>query len=90
MVMKEPQAQKIEFPCDYPIRIIGYSASDYKDFVLRVVAKHAPDFDGRAKMKISRNGKYMSAMVVILATGEPQLQALFEDLKASGRIQMVL
>lgn len=88
--MKEPQAQKIEFPCDYPIRIIGYSASDYKDFVLRVVAKHAPDFDGRAKMKISRNGKYMSAMVVILATGEPQLQALFEDLKASGRIQMVL
>lgn len=88
--MKEPQAQKIEFPCDYPIRIIGYSASDYKDFVLRVVAKHAPDFDGRAKMKISRNGKYMSAMVVILATGELQLQALFEDLKASGRIQMVL
>ena len=88
--MKEPQAPKIEFPCDYPIRIVGRSAPDYKDFVLRVVAKHAPDFDGRAKMKTSRNGKYMSARVVILATGEPQLQALFEDLKASGCIQMVL
>lgn len=41
-------------------------------------------------MKTSRNGKYMSVTVVIHATGEPQLQALFEDLKASGRIQMVL
>ncbi|USE37952.1 MULTISPECIES: YbeD family protein [unclassified Endozoicomonas] len=88
--MQEPQAPKIEFPCDYPIRIVGHSAPDYKDFVLRVVAKHAPDFDGHAKMKTSRNGKYMSATVVIHATGEPQLQALFEDLKASGRIQMVL
>ena len=47
--MKEPQAPKIEFPCDYPIRIVGHSAPDYKDFVLRVVAKHAPDFDGHAK-----------------------------------------
>ena len=87
--MQEP-APKIEFPCDYPIRIVGHSAPDYKDFVLRVVARHAPDFDGQARMKTSRNGKYMSATVVIRATGEAQLKALFEDLKASGRIQMVL
>ena len=90
MVMKEPKAPKIEFPCEYPIRIVGHAAPDYKDFVLKVVAKHASDFDGKAKVKTSRNGKYLSATVVIMATGEPQLQALFEELKASGRIQMVL
>ncbi|MFK0569687.1 YbeD family protein [Endozoicomonas sp.] len=88
--MKEPKAPKIEFPCEYPIRIVGHAAPDYKDFVLQVVAKHDSEFDGKAKMKTSRNGKYLSATVVIMATGEPQLQALFEELKASGRIQMVL
>ncbi|WP_067517339.1 HP0495 family protein [Endozoicomonas ascidiicola] len=88
--MKEPKAPKIEFPCDYPIRIVGHAAPDYKDFVLRVVANHDPSFKGDAKMKTSKNGKYLSATVVITATGEPQLQALFEELKASGRIQMVL
>lgn len=88
--MKEPKAPKIEFPCEYPIRIVGHAAPDYEDFVLQVVAKHDPGFDGKAKMKSSRNGKYLSATVVIMATGEPQLKALFEELKASGRIQMVL
>ena len=88
--MKADQAPKIEFPCDYPIRIVGQSAPDYKDFVVRVVTNHAPDFDGNVKMKTSSNGKYMSATVVIHATGEPQLKALFEELKASGRIHMVI
>ena len=88
--MKEDQAVKIEFPCDYPIRIVGFSAPDYKDFVVRVVTNHAPDFAGQVKMKTSSNGKYMSATVVIRATGEPQLKALFEEFKTSGRIQMVL
>ena len=88
--MKADQAVKIEFPCDYPIRIVGFSAPDYKDFVVRVVTRHAPDFAGQVKMKTSSNGKYMSATVVIRATGEPQLKALFEEFKASGRIQMVL
>ncbi len=84
------QAPKIEFPCDYPIRIVGHSAPDYKDFVVRVVTNHAPDFDGQVKMKTSSNGKYMSATVVIHATGEPQLRGLFDEFKASGRIHMVL
>ena len=29
-------------------------------------------------------------MVTIRATGEPQLKALYEELKASGRVQMVI
>ena len=90
MGMNESKAPKIEFPCDYPIRIVGYSATDYKDFVVEVISKHAPDFDGTVKLKNSRNGKYTSALIVIHATGEPQLKAIFEELKASGRVQMVL
>ncbi|MBU2713289.1 HP0495 family protein [Zooshikella harenae] len=85
-----PESPKIVFPCDYPIKVIGNAAPDYKDFVCRVILKHAPDFDGSAIVRDSRNGKYMSVNVTIRATGEDQLKALFEDLKASGRVSMVL
>ncbi|WP_330925885.1 DUF493 domain-containing protein [Candidatus Sororendozoicomonas aggregata] len=85
-----PEPPKIVFPCDYPIRVMGAAAPDFKDFVIRVVKKHALDFDGKAQVKDSRTGKYLSVHVVIRATGVGQLQALHAELKASGRVQMVL
>ncbi len=87
---KDQEAPKIVFPCDYPIRVMGAAAPDFKDFVVRVVKKHAPDFDGKADVKASRTGKYLSVHIVIMATGTDQLKALHEELKASGRVQMVL
>jgi hypothetical protein len=38
----------------------------------------------------SRNGRFCSVRLTMVATGEPQLQALFNELKASGRVHMVL
>lgn len=88
--MSEQEAPKIEFPCDYPIRIIGTATADFEDFVKQVVKNHAPDFDGKTQEKKSRTGKFTSIMVTIQATGEPQLKALHEELKASGRVHMVI
>ncbi|MDP0588632.1 MAG: DUF493 domain-containing protein [Candidatus Endonucleobacter bathymodioli] len=81
---------KIVFPCAYPIRIMGAATPDFKDYVVSVLKKHAPDFKGEVNLKASRTGKYLSVHVVIMATGVEQLKALNEDLKASGRVQMVL
>ena len=87
---ENPAAPKISFPCKYPIRIMGAAAPDFKDFVLRVVKKHAPEFNGAAEIKSSKTGKYLSIHVIIQATGTDQLTALHEELKSSGRVQMVL
>ena len=84
-------APKIEFPCAYPVKVMGYAAPDYKQFVMDVVENHAPGFDrSSVTLRQSRTGKYYSVTVTIEATGEPQLKALFEELKASGRVTMVL
>jgi len=89
--MTEQQPPKIEFPCDYPIKVVGHATSDYRDFVVEVVRKHAPDLDD-AKIAVidSRNGKFQSIRLIIRATGADQLDAIFQELKASGRVQMVL
>lgn len=87
---KDQQPPKIIFPCDYSVRILGASAPDFKDFVIGVIEKYDPFFDGNADVKPSRTGKYLSVKVVITATGVEQLTALNKELKASGRVQMVL
>lgn len=87
----QPDAPKIEFPCEYPIKVMGLTAPDYQQLVLDIIQVHAPDLDySRVTVRESRNGKYCSVTVTITATGEAQLSAIFEDLKASGRVNMVL
>ena len=39
--MSEPKAPKIEFPCDYVIKVIGDAAPDFVEFVVGVVEQHA-------------------------------------------------
>ncbi|BES72628.1 DUF493 domain-containing protein [Marinobacter nanhaiticus D15-8W] len=89
--MSEPQPPKIEFPCDYVIKVIGNAAPDFQEFVVEVVERHAPGItEADVTLNESRQGRFTSVQVKIVATGEPQLKALFEELKASGRVHMVL
>jgi putative lipoic acid-binding regulatory protein len=89
--MNDLQPPKIEFPCDYPIKVVGDAAPDYKQFVIDTIRIHAPDFDEeRTTLKFSSNGNFYSVTVVIVATGEDQLKAIFESLRVSGRVKMVL
>ncbi|MCG7599099.1 DUF493 domain-containing protein [Halomonas sp. McH1-25] len=86
-----PKAPKVEFPCDYPIKIVGDAVHDFQATVIDVVEAHAPGFDRESVSVVdSRNGKFQSVRVTITATGNDQLRALFASLKATGRVHMVL
>lgn len=86
----EDQRPKIEFPCDYPIKVLGTAAVDFKAFVVEVMSKHAEIDHASVQVKSSRNGTYDSVTVTITATGELQLETIHAELKASGRVKMVL
>lgn len=89
--MSDQEAPKIEFPCEYPIKVVGPAAPDYKQFVIDVIETHAPGIDlSKVEVQESRNGNYYSVRLTITATGEEQLRVIFEELKASGRVKMVL
>jgi putative lipoic acid-binding regulatory protein len=82
---------RIEFPCEYPIAIVGEAATDFRALVEQIVERHAPGFPReRTVIRPSRGGRFVSVRVVIVATGEPQLQALFAELKGTGRVHTVL
>ncbi len=89
--MDQDDAPKIEFPCDYPIKVLGRSGAEFEATILEVFERHAPGFEReRIASKASREGTFTSLTVYITATGKPQLEALHEDLIATGLVQMVI
>jgi uncharacterized protein len=90
--MSDLPPPKIEFPCaDYKIRVMGEASDHFRAHVVEVFERHAPDFDRESiAIRPSRNGRFESVNIVIIATGTDQLQAIFEDLKKHPAVQMVL
>ncbi|TWH64581.1 hypothetical protein LX59_02251 [Azomonas agilis] len=88
----EIQAPKIEFPCPrYPVKVIGDASPDFAEVVVEIIQRHAPDFDSSSlSVRDSRNGRFLSVQLLITATGVEQLQAIHLDLRATGRVHMVL
>ena len=80
-----------EFPCDFPLKIMGKANDQLAQAVLAVVTKHAPDFDGATmEMRASSGGNYVSLTCTVIATSKPQLDALYMDLTSHPLVKVVL
>ena len=92
MTENDIQAPKIEVPCERdPIKVIGIAGEGFSDLVIEVIQRHAPDLDASTLvLRDSRNGNFLSVQVLITATSVEQLQAIHVDLRATGRVHMVL
>lgn len=89
--MPEQEPPRIEFPCEYPVKVLGRRRSSFRPAVIAVFERHAPGFDEAAiVIRDSRKGTFCAMTVTITATGREQLDALHRDLMATGLVQMVL
>lgn len=81
----------IEYPCAFPLKIMGASDSALADAVLAIVQRHDPDFEGaRMEMRASRNGKYVSLTCTITAISRNQLDTLYLELSRHPLVKVVL
>jgi putative lipoic acid-binding regulatory protein len=81
----------LDYPCDFPIKVLGRTQAGFAQTVLEIVRTHAPDFDGSTiDMKSSRQGKYLSVTCVIRATSRQQLDDLYRALCDHPMVVMVL
>ncbi len=80
-----------EFPCDFPIKIVGLASDDFRQFVLGIVTKHVGQLaQERVVSRPSRDGKYLSLTCTFSADSRAQVDALYSDLTSEDRILMVL
>ena len=87
--MQDPSL--IEYPCEFPIKVMGHTRAGFAQSVLEVVHRHVPDFDGATmEMKTSKHGKYLSITCIVIATSREQLDALYRELCDHPMVVMVL
>lgn len=81
----------LEFPCDFPIKIMGARVDEFAQVVVDVVRGHAPDFDpATVQMRPSSKGNYISLTCTVRAVSKAQLDALYRELSAHPLVKVVL
>ena len=91
--MTEPQSEQtlLEFPCEFPIKIMGLTRDDFAQTILEIVHRHAPDFDGATmEMRSSSGAKYLSLTCTINAQSKAQLDDLYRELSKHEMVKIVL
>ena len=89
--MTEERATLLEFPCAFPVKIMGEAKDGFADAMLEIVLRHAPDFDAAStEMKASRTGKYVSLTCTITAVSQAQLDDLYREISGHAMVAMAL
>lgn len=81
----------IEYPCDFPIKVMGRRHDDLTTQLVEVVRVHDPDFDpATVEMRASSGGNYIGLTFTIRATSRAQLDALYQALTSHELVKVVL
>lgn len=81
----------LEFPCDFPIKIMGSRSDDFAQVMVDIVLRHAPDFlADTVEMRASSGGKYLAVTCTIRATSKAQLDDLYRELTGHPLVKVVL
>ncbi len=81
----------LEFPTDYPIKIIGRPSDEFRTRVHAVVLRHAPGLEAeRVSERLSGNGNFLSISYMLLAESREQVEALTAELRVCDGVMMLL
>jgi len=89
--MNDEKTTLLEFPTDFPLKVMGEAREEFAQSIVEIVCKHAPDYDPTSiEMRPSKQGKYLGLTCTIQATSQAQLDALYRELSAHPLVKMVL
>lgn len=81
----------IEFPCDFPIKVMGEQVPGFVEAIVHVVQRFDPAFDAATvQTRPSRAGKYLGITVTVTATSQDQLDELYRTLSTHPMVKVVL
>ncbi|MDB6096101.1 MAG: transcriptional regulator [Francisellaceae bacterium] len=80
-----------EFPCDFPIKIMGLNNAEFEAIAIQIVFKHFPKISENAiHSRPSKNLKYLSITASVFAQNKQELDAVYLELTQHPLILMVL
>ena len=91
MTDETPPPVGLQFPTEFPIKIMGRRVDGFAQAIVEVVHVHAPDFDASTlEMRTSKDGNYLSVTATIHATSREQLDNLYRALTSHPLVKIVL
>ncbi|MDO5069109.1 MAG: DUF493 family protein [Neisseria zoodegmatis] len=90
--MSEQKTSLIEFPCNFPIKVMGVQHPEFESSVLSCVQKHAPETQAHhVSVRPSSKGNYLGATVQINnVQNQEQLDNIYRDLTSHELVKVVL
>ncbi len=79
-----------EFPCSFPLKVIGENADDFEALVAAIARRHAPESaEWAVRSRASKAGKYLAVTITFTAESMEQLNALYRELGDHERVLIV-
>jgi uncharacterized protein len=89
--MSEPSASLIDYPSDFPIKIMGPTHDAFASTMVAVVLEFDPTFhSGKMEMRPSAKGNYLALTVTVRAISREQLDNLYRALSSHPMVKVVL
>lgn len=81
----------LEFPCEFPIKMMGRDELKFRDAAFQVIERHVGQVDDDAiRVSTSSQGNFLSITVTIMATSQKQLDDIYRDLSDHEQILVAL
>ncbi len=79
----------MEFPCEFSVKAMGLNSPGFEETVVQIVRRHCSALnEGCSRTRPSKNGKWVSVTVTMIATSKAQLDAIYMDLTAHEDVTM--
>ncbi len=81
----------LEFPCEFPIKIMGRDTPTFSETARFLVEKHVgPINDAAIRRALSRNGSFVSITITVNAQSREQLDNIYRDVSAHEEVLVAL
>ncbi len=88
---KEDDESPIQFPCDFPVKIMGKASLHFEEQVMNIILRHYPDNSlSNVVKRQSKSHNYIAITITVHAKSKAEVDALYEDLTRASEVIMVL
>ncbi|KNH08803.1 putative lipoate regulatory protein YbeD [Candidatus Burkholderia brachyanthoides] len=88
---KHSADELFDFPCDFPIKVMGKSDPGFQDVIVDVLKQHDKDFDAsRVETRPSSGGNYTGLTCTVHAQNRAHLDDIYRALTGHPMVKVVL
>ena len=81
----------IEFPCAFPVKIIGVNTPLFIEEIKQITTRHFPEFEEKDfSQKLSQKNNFLAITVTVFAKNKADLDAFYQEITKNSQVKMVL